>query len=141
MMPRGTDEMPYCQSEAVLKDTSEIYKSGVSYGLAWICSNYPECDSYVGCHKGTANPLGRMANKELRTAKSAAHIAFDRLWKEKMRLDKCSKGRARGAGYEWLSKVTGIPAGECHIGMMDADRCLQVVRACQNTKASMADDK
>ena len=120
---------PYCGLPANLVDSSVIY--GTSYGLAWVCSGFPECDSYVGCHKGTANPLGRMADKELRFAKIHAHAAFDRLWKAKMRIDKCSKGRARGAGYEWLAKKLEIPASECHIGMMDTTLCRKVVEVCR----------
>ena len=120
---------PYCQAEAVLKDTAALY-GGVSYGLAWICLNYPKCDSYVGCHKGTAQPLGRMANKELRTAKSRAHRSFDALWKAKMKNEKCRKAQARGAGYKWLASQLGITPAECHIGMMDVAQCVRVVEVC-----------
>jgi hypothetical protein len=72
-----------------------------------------------------------MANAELRKAKSAAHRLFDALWKAKLRIDKCSKGRARGSGYAWLAKQLGIPAKDCHIGMMDVETCEKVVRACK----------
>lgn len=102
-----------------------------AYGWAWICTNYPKCDAYVGCHPKTRNPLGRLANSELRIAKSAAHKLFDGLWKAKIRRDKVSKSRARGAGYKWLSEKLGVNPKECHIGMMDLDLCTKVVDVCK----------
>jgi len=41
---------PYCGLPAKLVD-SEIIYNGRSFGNAWVCSNYPECDAYVGCHR------------------------------------------------------------------------------------------
>lgn len=113
---------PYCGSKVELIDTAHIY-GGRSYGPAWACSRYPECDAYVGCHKGTEKPLGRLANRELREAKKAAHAAFDPLWKGR------DKG-ARSRGYRWIAQQLGIPAPECHIGMMDVERARKVVEAC-----------
>lgn len=42
---------PYCGAEAQLMDSEVIY--GRSFGYAWVCSNFPSCDSYVGCHPST----------------------------------------------------------------------------------------
>ena len=55
---------PYCQSVSVLTDSKVIY--GKSYGMVYLCLNYPKCDSFVGVHKNSIKPLGRMANRELR---------------------------------------------------------------------------
>jgi hypothetical protein len=71
-----------------------------------------------------------LANAELRKAKSAAHRLFDALWKAKLRKDKCSKGRARGAGYKWLAEQLGILPKDCHIGMMDVALCNRVISIC-----------
>ena len=121
---------PYCRSTAKLVDSSLVY-NGRSYGPAWVCANYPKCDSYVGCHKGTDKPLGRMANKELRVAKSAAHKSFDALWERRVTISKCSKKAARTRGYWWLAHQLDIPARECHIRMMDVDLCRRVVEVCK----------
>ena len=69
---------PYCGKEAELIDSSVIY--GRSYGMAYICF---DCDAYVGTHKGTEKPLGRLANAELRKWKMRAHDAFDPIWKSR----------------------------------------------------------
>ncbi|MCK9558112.1 MAG: DUF3268 family zinc-finger domain-containing protein [Candidatus Cloacimonetes bacterium] len=104
---------PYCGKEVVLKDSSIIY--GKSYGMVWICSDWPKCDAYVGCQKGSSKPLGRLANKELRFWKKQAHDTFDKLWK----LGKMSRTDA----YTWLSRQLLIPQDKCHIGMFDIDQC------------------
>lgn len=116
---------PYCDAPAVLVDSAEVYHR--SYGPIYLCR---PCRAWVGCHKGTTKPLGRLANYELRVAKQAAHAAFDRLWKSKMSKEGCGKKRARGAGYAWLAEQLGIPRAECHIGMFDVDQCERVVTLC-----------
>lgn len=125
----GEPACPYCARPAVLmQDSSPLYR-GRDYGPVWICR---PCNAWVGCHRGTTTPLGRLADAELRRAKMAAHAAFDPLWQAKMRRDKVSKKRARGAGYAWLAQQLGIPREECHIGMMDAALCRRVVDVCKS---------
>jgi hypothetical protein len=127
---------PYCGGNAPLDDTKKIY-SGRDFGLAYICENYPACDAYVGIHKETLRPLGRLANKELRHWKIKAHNYFDELWKRKLIKRKKQKGQkykklyGRNAGYKWLSEQLGIEKNYCHIGMFDVDMCKKVVAVCE----------
>lgn len=119
----------YCGKDAVLVTGRVIYPhrpdlAGLQF---WQCS---PCSAWVGCHKDSkAAPLGRLANAELRRAKSAAHAAFDPLWKSGMK-------RRRDA-YEWLSKELGISGKDCHIGMFDVAMCHEVVRACESTRGEV----
>lgn len=106
---------PYCNSQAEYVDSIEVYRSR-SYGMIYIC--FP-CKAYVGVHKGTDRPLGRLANAELRQWKIKAHDAFDPLWK--------SKEMTRGKAYKWLRDNLGIPKEDCHIGKMDVAMCMNVV--------------
>lgn len=122
----------YCQREAeYIENSSVIYGAGRDFGPVWRCA---PCGAWVGCHRrkspGRWTPLGRLANAELRKAKSAAHAAFDPMWRAKMRRDGCDQSTARSAAYRWLSAVLGIPKEQCHIGMFDVEFCRQVVRAC-----------
>ena len=117
---------PYCGGEVVCKDSSIIY--GKSYGNVWICSNWPKCDAYVGCQKGTEKPLGRLANPELRYWKKQAHEKFDKLWKGGV--------MNRSRAYAWLSRTLGIPLDQCHIGMFDVDQCKAVCNAVQELRRS-----
>jgi len=108
---------PYCGRTAELRDSKIIY--GRSYGLVYICPGYPECDSYVGVHNGSATPLGTMANPELRHWRKEAHAVFDRVWKE-------SRMR-RSKAYKWLRNQLRLSKDECHIAMFDVEQCKKVV--------------
>lgn len=125
---------PYCNSKAEFWQSSvQLY--GKDYGPIYCC--YP-CKAWVGCHKGTQIPLGRIANKELREWKKRAHAAFDPLWKRRFILGKFnegpsySKSKARNAGYGWLAKQLGIKRRDCHIGLFDVEQCQKVVAICSN---------
>lgn len=110
---------PYCEKEPELVDSIEVYKTR-SYGLIYICR---PCQAWVGVHKGSTVPLGRLADKSLRKAKMLAHRYFDPIWK---------KGHMnRHDAYTWLSKQLGIDRDQTHIGMFDVETCMRVVTICQ----------
>ena len=112
---------PYCGRQAEYVDSKAIY--GRSYGMAYLCR---PCDAYVGVHRGTDRPLGRLADADLRRWKKLAHATFDPLWQH---------GRFRGrrnAAYAWLSGQMGIPEAETHIGMFDVDRCKLAIQISKN---------
>jgi len=96
------------------------------------------CDAHVGCHPpasapgggmgdGTV-PMGRLANAELRRAKSAAHAAFDPFWQ--------AAGMRRRDAYLWLAQELRIEPAGCHIGMFDVDQCRAVVAAVHRQQVS-----
>lgn len=110
---------PYCSRKAEFVDSTVIY--GRSYGMIYLCRN---CLAYVGVHKGTAKPLGRLANAKLRYWKNQAHKAFDPLWKYG-RFKNC-----RNVAYAWLAEKMGLPVDKTHIGMFDVDDCKRVIAIC-----------
>lgn len=112
------EKCPYCGATIQKSDSKVVY--GRSFGWVYICQRYPICDAYVGCHKKNGRPLGRLANKELRTWKVRAHNAFDPLWK--------SGDMSRTNAYSWLADKMGIDKSKCHIGMFDVEQCKEVVR-------------
>jgi len=123
---------PYCQKAADLVGGDVLYPQRPDLAALkfWRCE---PCMAHVGCHKAGAwmvvagkkiisdgtLPMGRLANAELRSAKQAAHAAFDPIWK--------SGFLSRRAAYTWLADVLGIPFDQCHIGEFDLQRCRQVV--------------
>lgn len=117
---------PYCNVDAPLVGGDQIYphRPDLWHKHFYKC---PQCGAYVGCHPGSTRALGRMANAELRTAKSNAHAFFDRLWK--------NGSMSRRQAYAWLSKAMGIPETETHIGMFDVDQCRRVVELVNNWSA------
>ena len=117
------EKCPYCNSTVELRDSSIIY--GESYGLVYICSNYPECDAYVGVHKGTEDSLGTMANAELREWRKKAHAVFDEIWK--------SGKMTRKAAYTKLMLVMALRKKDAHIAKMNVDQCKKVVEVFNET--------
>ena len=91
--------------------------------MMYLCRN---CMAYVGVHKGTDKPLGRLANAELRYWKKRAHAVFDPLWQ---------RGRFRGhrnAAYGWLAQKMGLPVEQTHIGMFDVAQCRKAIHIIEN---------
>lgn len=127
----------YCHRDAELVTGAAIYphRPDLFAKYFWRCE---PCGAHVGCHpkakpsgKGGlgdgTQPLGRLANAELRRAKSAAHAAFDPLWR--------SREMKRGDAYAWLADAIGMSGANCHIGMMDIDACRAVVAAVKARRA------
>jgi hypothetical protein len=114
---------PYCNKPATLVGGDSIYphRPDLHDKKFWACT---PCQAYVGCHKGTTEALGRLADAQLRAAKMSAHAAFDPLWRE--------GSMSRKDAYAWLSQALGVPPDDCHIGMFDVDMCKRVVEACQS---------
>lgn len=112
----------YCGKLARLVDSTVVYSK--SYGMIYYCS---DCKAWVGVHKGTDEPLGRLADAELRYWKRQAHAAFDPLWRGREK-------RTRRWAYEWLAQEMGLPREQTHIGMFDVEQCKQVIRICKEAK-------
>lgn len=116
-----SNKCPYCGADVTMMDTRKIYNK--CFGYVYACSNYPKCDSYVGVHKNSFKPLGRLANKELRALKKECHKYFDWLWKTS---NKCDRSQA----YKWLSEQLDMPQNQCHIGYFDEKTCQKVLSIC-----------
>lgn len=108
----------YCEQPAPLVSGDAIYphRPDLAHKKFYQCA---PCGAYVGCHDGTERALGRLANAELRAAKSKAHLVFDPLWK--------SGKQTRSAAYKWLAQQLGIEPKKCHIGWMDLEMCQRVI--------------
>lgn len=115
---------PYCVSEPELVGGEVVYphRPDLYEKRYYLCR---PCDAYVGCHPGTTEPLGRLANSELRKAKQEAHAAFDPKW-----MLKDGKHRRKYA-YAWLASQLRIDSKDCHIGMFDVETCRRVVEICR----------
>ena len=123
---------PYCGAPAEFLPSSERLYHGRDYGPVYACL---PCKAWVGCHRGTTRPLGRLADAALRRAKIAAHAAFDHTWRALHARRQTAEpgytlGRARASRYRRLAELLGIPPQECHIGMFDVETCRRVIELC-----------
>ncbi len=109
-----------CGSNVRFVNNSEIY--GKEYGewpWAYLCTGV-DCKSYIGCHKGTEEVLGTLANASIRKWRKEAHSAFDHIWKD--------RHMSRTDAYQWLADKLDIERWRCHIGWFDESYCKQVVK-------------
>lgn len=109
----------YCGKPTEYVDSSVVYH-GRSYGMIYYCK---ACEAWVGVHRGSDKPMGRLANFELRVEKRKAHAVFDQIWRH--------KHMRRESAYAWLAEQLGLPRQETHIGMFDVDQCKRVVEICR----------
>jgi hypothetical protein len=105
---------PYCGKEARWCENKEIY--GKNYGKSYMCYLCKDCNAHVGCHNNTKEPLGTMANAELREWRKKAHAYIDPLWKK--------QGWRRGTVYRYLKHRF---EREIHIGQSDIETCKKIL--------------
>lgn len=117
----------YCNRDAVRVGAEWIYphRPDLRGKWFWLCQ---PCRAYVGCHPGTTNPLGRLANAELRRAKQSVHRVLDPLWK--------SKKMRRSEAYALLAKGLNIAQQNCHVGMFDVHTCQAAVEVLRSATTS-----
>lgn len=119
---------PYCGRRAELIDSSAVY-NGESYGKIYLCR---PCWAYVGVHRNTYIPLGRLADKDLRRWKRCVHEVFDTLW-----VNEPNRRLARTNAYKWLADKMGLPVDEAHFGKFDIDQCKKAVQIIQAKQSEM----
>lgn len=121
---------PYCGARSILVNGTLLYahRPDLAHKQFWTC---PPCKAWVGCHPGTIQSLGRLADAELRAAKSAVHAEFDLLWKAKMNSGGTSAKAARGKAYAWLASQLQIDPADCHVGHFDVSTCERAVALCK----------
>ena len=118
----------FCGRDAILVDSGIIYRR--SYGKMWICSGFPGlCDGRVGCHGGTTEPYGTLADAEVRKLRRRCHEEFDRLW---LTGGRYGRKRRRTAAYRWLADMFG--RSEVHIGNLQKESCEKVLSLMDDLK-------
>jgi hypothetical protein len=106
----------YCNAPVIFTDSKIVY--GKSYGNIYLCSL---CDAYVGIHKDSDEPLGRLADAVLRHWKKQAHDAFDQLWKGKSKIMK------RHEAYKLMQNLMGLDPDFAHIGLFNEEQCQELI--------------
>ena len=114
---------PYCGAPAVLRDASFVYGEKALVEKLYVCSRYPECDSYVGVFRNSDIPKGSLADSELRNKRIRAHRAFDEIWKSGI--------MTRGQTYQWMQYKFSLSKQQAHIGYFSDYMCEELMKACQ----------
>ena len=133
---------PYCLGVAKIVSGDCIYphRSEFKSNLFYLCK---PCHAWVGVHKETSLPLGRLADAALRHWRRKAHLAFDPLWEGEIahlpiRTRMKARNSVRNRWYKWLAERMSIDRDDAHIGMFDIPKCKQVVEICERYQKSEA---
>lgn len=119
-------QCPYCGANAVLKSAAKMFgkKAREPNRYLYVCANWPICNSYVMAHMGDLQPMGTMANAELRHKRIMAHKALQAYQKASL--------TTKWASYIWLEGKLGLDQQRTHIGMFSAEECDRVIALCRN---------
>jgi hypothetical protein len=121
---RAPEHCPLCGCNVTLIRNDAIY--GQIYGgwpFAYRCDDESaDCGAFVGLHPDTDIPLGTLADRDLRAARSSAKGAWQRL--------SANEGWSRSKAYRWLASALEIDADTCHFGWFDLDLCQTAEMAC-----------
>lgn len=120
----ATVRCPYCGSLADIRPASEIYHDDSRKDFLYVCRNYPRCNAYVRVQPGTKQPMGPLANGDLRHLRIRAHRAFDQVWR--------SGVMPRETAYRWMADFFCIPLRDAHIGHFSEYRCQQLIEKCED---------
>lgn len=123
MSKRIKIKCPYCGANGILRKASDIYGNNALEECVYVCSNYPDCNSYVGVHKGTLTPKGIMADGDLRNKRIKAHKIFDSIWKNNI--------MTRKEAYRWLSYELCLGFEQTHIAKFSNYMCDKTIEACE----------
>ena len=104
---------PHCGVEANYVDSEVVY-NGKSYGMIYLCSNFPTCDARTSA-RGKGRPVGTLARYSLRKLRKQCHARLDPLWKEgKM---------GRSKAYAFLAQLMNLQPEVAHVGQFNQSQC------------------
>lgn len=79
---------PYCGSRIEFRPFTELFENGRDGYYAYVCSQYPGCDSYTRAHREDTlessinEPVGIIADRDLRSIHEFLRSKFDLLWRD-----------------------------------------------------------
>lgn len=111
----------YCGKTAQLVGGDTIYprRDDLHHKKFWYCE---PCKAWVGCKPNGSQPLGTLANQELRKFRIDAHKVFDPLWQATD-----SVFETRDDAYQWLAEQMGLAFQRTHFAMFNTHQCEQAI--------------
>lgn len=125
-----------CGSRGVLTPGSILYARRPDLPAARLNYYVCACGARVGCHPGSAVPVGLPCRAETSRARDRLHRIFDPIWRARVAAG-VQQRTARERAYIWLARKLGIPKDDCHIGRFDlatCERAIEIVEAIRPPK-------
>lgn len=95
------------------------------------CSRWPTCTGKVGMH-ADGRPLGFPGDAATRAARTAAHVAFDKLWRG------ARAPLTRDKAYRFMQRLMGLSEDEAHIGKFTKEQCEKLVALLESRRERVA---
>jgi hypothetical protein len=124
---------PKCNGKAWLTLASVLYKKLGRKYIYW-CK---PCDTRVGCHKDTTQPLGTPADAELRREREFLHKRIDPIWKADLQQRRTvdphyKESKAKTKFYQRFATAMELNEDDCHIGKFDLAACRRATDLVKN---------
>lgn len=130
ILKKRTIHCPYCGAKATLHPSRYVYgDTAKTNGFVYVCDRYPRCDAYVSAHRKSRQPMGTLADRDLRNKRIQAHKAFDRMWK--------SGHMKKWQAYKWMQGVLDLDERQAHIAMFSEYMCDQLISVCNRAYSNM----
>lgn len=98
----------------------ECRAQAVFLRMRWPCYKCPNGHDWRIGALPNGEPLGTLADPELRALRVRAHLSFDRLWQTGL--------MGRKEAYTWLSRQLGLKREDAHIGRLNAGQCRELLK-------------
>ena len=129
-MKRTNIYCPYCGAKATLHSASYVYgETAKTNDLLYVCDRYPKCNAYVGAHRKSKQPMGTLANGDLRNKRIQAHRAFDWIWKSGL--------MTKWQAYKWMQSKLGLSDKQAHIAKFSEYMCDRLIVICNEVYSSI----
>ena len=85
----------------------------------YVCSNFNNCQSYIGAYENTYDPMGAVANPELRMLRIQTHLVFDEIWKNNI--------LPKDEAYSLLGDKLNLLRSQTHISQFNKTNCEKTI--------------
>lgn len=114
----------HCGAHAMKRPASVVHGTKAkAEEYLYVCSRYPACDSYVGTHKKSLEPMGTLADKKLRIKRIEAHKFFNQLWESGI--------MQKWQAYKWMEAKFGLNRNQAHIAKFSEYMCDELISVCK----------
>ena len=116
--PSPPEECDYCGGSVHKVSQEDFYGTDYGGGKLYVCDR---CEARVGTHRGTDEPLGTLADHELRSLRKSVHDLFDPMWQD------ARTGRQEAYDY-FFGELLGLPKHRRHVAMLNKEECRTAIR-------------